>query len=184
MVPTGAGQSRRLLQGQVYFSARWLPGGRGIVVRMSVQSEPSRLYQLDLKKGEPRRVTPDAVRNWALSPDGTAIAATGERPGVQVHLLDGGAARTVPGTTGREELIGWIREGLLVTRHQDPASPRGEVYILDAETGRQRSWANILPGDDTGIMLMGTFVATPDGSARVFTWHRALSNLYIARGLA
>jgi hypothetical protein len=124
------------------------------------------------------------VREWVLSPDGTTIAATGVRPGVHLLSLGSDAVRTVPGSTGREELIGWIREGLLVTRRRDPASPLGEVHLLDPGTGRQRSWANILPGDDAGIMLMGTFVATPDGSARVFTWHRALSNLYIARGLA
>jgi dipeptidyl aminopeptidase/acylaminoacyl peptidase len=184
MVPTGAGQSRRLLQGQVYASARWLPDGRGILIKMSVQSGPWLLYRLDLQKGEPRPVTPDPVREWVLSPDGTTIAATSVRQGVHLYSLGGDAVRTVPGTNGREELIGWIREGLLVTRRWDPASPRGEVHLLDPGTGRQRSWANILPGDDAGIMLMGTFVATPDGSAQVFTWHRALSNLYIAQGLA
>ena len=57
-------------------------------------------------------------------------------------------------------------------------------YLLDPDTGRERSWANIHPRDGAGIMLLGSFVATPDGRARIYTWHRALSNLYIADGLA
>ena len=31
---------------------------------------------------------------------------------------------------------------------------------------------------------MVTFRATPDGRTQAYSWHRALSNLYVAEGLA
>jgi hypothetical protein len=41
-----------------------------------------------------------------------------------------------------------------------------------------------LPRDDAGLMHMNSLVVTPDGRTRVVSWHRALSNLYLASGLA
>jgi eukaryotic-like serine/threonine-protein kinase len=182
LVPTGAGDSRRLLQGQRYSAARWLPDGRHFLVQIW-QSGKSRVFQVPLAGGEPVPVTSEGIRGWVASPDGSMIAAPTPKSGVHLHSLVGGKVVAVPGSTGSEELVGWVDGGLLVTRRSDPASPRGEIFLLDVATGRQRSWANILPRDSGGIMLMGSVAATPDGRVQVFTWHRALSNLYVASGL-
>jgi hypothetical protein len=66
----------------------------------------------------------------------------------------------------------------------NPGSPRGEIYKVDIRTGRQESWKNILPRDPAGIMVLVSFRVTPDGRSQAYTWHRALSNLYVADGLA
>ena len=50
-------------------------------------------------------------------------------------------------------------------------------------TGRQQPWKNILPSDPSGIMQLGSLDSTPDGETRVYSWHRALSTLYLADGL-
>ena len=42
---------------------------------------------------------------------------------------------------------------------------------------------NPLPRDPAGIMVMVSFRATPDGRSAAYSWHRALSNLYVADGL-
>jgi hypothetical protein len=55
---------------------------------------------------------------------------------------------------------------------------------VDIRTGRQQSWKNILPRDPAGIMILVSFRVTPDGRSQAYTWHRALSNLYVAAGLA
>jgi hypothetical protein len=184
IVPTGAGESRRLPnEGFAYSSARWLRDGQGLIVCASVQGRPERLYRVELRDGRHEPVTPERIGSWALSPDGLTIAATGPEPAILLYPARGGAARAVPRTTGTESLLGWVDEGLLVTRLDNSPGPRGEVHLLDPVTGRNRFWANILPRDDVGIMLMVSFAATPDGRACVFTWHRALSNLYIAHGL-
>jgi hypothetical protein len=80
--------------------------------------------------------------------------------------------------------VGWIRDGLLVTRPVSDDSPLGQILLLDIATGRQRPWASILPHDRAGILSQGTFCATPDGDSLVYSWHLALSNLYIAEGLS
>jgi hypothetical protein len=80
--------------------------------------------------------------------------------------------------------VGWIDDGLLVTRPSDPAEPRGEIYRLEPKTEMQVAWRNIFPRDRAGIMGHLGFRVTPDGRTLAHSWHRALSNLYIADGLA
>lgn len=185
IVPTGAGESRRLPgEGFTYSSARWLRTGQGLIVRASEQERSMRLYHVDLQDGRHEPVTPEGVGGWALSPDGQTIAATDLEPSIQLYPLQGGTVRAVPDTTGEDTLLAWIDDGLLVTRLNDPTAVLGEVSLVDPGTGRRQPWANILPRDNAGIMAMVGFVATPDGRTCVFTWHRALSNLYIADGLA
>jgi len=192
LLPTGAGEGRTLLKGMVYQSARWLADGQSVIIQAATgPGHASRLYRLPLPDGELQPVTPEdgssatreGVSSWALSPDGATIAAAGLDATIQLYPVKGGAPRTLPAAGGRLELIGWITDGLLFTRRSDPSVPRGDVYLLDPATGRQRSWANIQPRDGAGIMLMGAFSTTPDGGARIYTWHRALSNLYVAGGL-
>ena len=185
IVPTGAGKSSRLPgEGFMYSGARWLPDGKALVIGASEKGRPARVYRVELPDGEHKPVTPEGIRRWVLSPDGLTIAATSVEPGVRLYPVQGGAGHRVPETTGREALLDWINDGLLVMRMDDVSALRGEVFLLDPATGRQRAWDNILPRDGAGIMSMGSFCATPDGRTRVFGWHRALSNLYIADGLS
>ncbi len=185
IVPTGAGESRRLPgEGFAYANARWLRNGLSLVVKASERERPMRLYYVDLQNGRHDPVTPEGVRKWAVSPDNLTIAAIGPEASIRLYSLHGETVRDVPDTTGEESLLAWIEAGLLVMRLDDPAAPPGEVYLLDPDTGRRKPWGNILPRDSAGVMLIATFVATPDGRACVFTWHRALSNLYLASDLA
>ena len=185
IMPTAAGKSRRLPgEGFSYASARWLPDGQGLILRASEQGKPMRLYRVDLPDGRRQPVTPEGTTRWAVSPDGSMIAATGTESAAWLYPVKGGTARPIPGTDGKESLIGWVEAGLLAVRLNDATAPRGEIYLMDPANGRQRSWANILPRDGAGIMNMVSFASTADGGTCVFTWHRALSNLYIASGLA
>lgn len=185
LLPTGAGDPRRLPDhGLAYFGARWLPDDQRMVVAARERGQPSRLYLQDLGQDRPRPLTPEGVTAWVVSPEGTTIAARGPDPAIRFYPVDGSASRGLSAVTGHEVPIGWITDGLLVTRPGDPASPRGEVYLVDIRTGRQQSWKNILPKDSAGLMALVSLRVTPDGRSQAYTWHRALSNLYIADGLA
>ena len=162
----------------------WLPDGKRIIVSAIEPGHRARLYLQDLEQGRPTPLTPEGVTSWVVSPDGSTIAARGPAPAIRLYPVDGTAPRELAGVTGREVPIGWIGDGLLVTRPGDPASPRGEIYRVDIRTGRQESWKNILPRDPAGIMVLVSFRVTPDGRSQAYTWHRALSNLYVADGLA
>ncbi len=103
---------------------------------------------------------------------------------IRLYPVDGSASTEVPGLTGVERPVGWIRDGLLIIRLGSPDAPLGEIYRVDLRTGRQESWRNILPRDRAGIMNLNSIRVTPDGRSLAYTWHRALSNLYLADGLA
>ena len=185
IVPTGVGETRRVPgRGYSHLGARWLGDGQNLIVKAAEDDRPMRLYRVHAGDGRYDPLTPEGVGAWALSPDGRTVAAAGPGPGIQLYPVAGGAARTVPTIDAGDRLVAWIHDGLLVMRLNDPTVPLGDVYLVDSNTGQRRSWGNILPRDSAGIMLMGRLVVTPDGRTSVFTWHRALSNLYLADGLA
>lgn len=184
VVPTGAGEARRVPGPAMrHHGARWLANGRGLIVAASLKEQRARLYRLDLPDMQPTPISPQGAGDWAVSPDDSTVAAFDAEGKLWLYPVREGTPRVLPKVSGDQSLFGWIRDGMLVMRLDDPASPLGEVYLLDPETGRTRSWTNILPRDGAGIMAIGTLATTPDGSVRVFSWHRALSNLYLATGL-
>ena len=185
LLPTGAGEPRRLQgHGLAYYGARWLPDGKRIIVSAVESGHQTRLYLHELGPGKPVAITPEGVGAWVVSPDGSMIAARGPERTIKLYGPDGSPPLLVPGLTGVEVPIGWITDGLLVMRRGDPASPRGEIYRIDTRTGRQHVWKNILPRDRAGIMGLTSVSVTPDGQSLAYTWHRALSSLYLADGLA
>jgi hypothetical protein len=78
--------------------------------------------------------------------------------------------------------VSWINDGLLVMRRGEPTAPIGQVYRIDTKTGHQEPWKNIL-SDHVGLLNRPWLRVTPDGQSYAYTWHRALSSLYIADGL-
>jgi hypothetical protein len=185
LVPTGPGEPRRFAgDGLVYTGARWLPDGKRIVIAAREPGRRTSLFLHELGSQRPRRLTPEGVGAWVVSPDGTLVAARGPDRAVRLYPIDGGMPRDVEGLTGQEVPVGWIVGGLLVMRPDDPAAPRGEIYRIDSRTGLPEPWRNILPRDGAGIMGQLSFHTTPDGRSQVYTWHRALSDLYVTDGLA
>jgi Tol biopolymer transport system component len=185
VIPTGPGRPLRLERpGLRLLSARWLADGRNVVARARAGDGPPRLYVLDLEGSTTRPVTPAGLvvgqSGWAVSPDGAWVAvSTGER--LELFPLAGGAARRVAGNSDRWRVVGWIESGLLVS--EDPAAG-GTVFRVDPATGRRDRWADIQPQDPAGIMSLdlGTLVVTPDGRGYGYTWHRAISDLYLVEG--
>ncbi|HYN08469.1 MAG TPA: protein kinase [Vicinamibacterales bacterium] len=182
VLPTGAGQPRRLeRQGLTIFGAKWLPDGQRVVARAQESDRHARLYLFDLDRGTADAITPENISigaSWAVSPDGTMAAVVSER-GLNLHPIGGGPTRLVPGLTGRERLYGWIRDGVLVSEPQAVS----QVLRVDPLTGRRQVWKEIQPRDPTGIMTVTFLVPTPDGRAYAYSWHRALSDLYLVEGL-
>ena len=185
LVPTGAGEVRRLPDtGLGYTGASWLPDGLRIVVSAVEPGQRVRLYLLNVEQPRPVAITPEGVSMWTVSPDGSTVAANILGAPIQLYQVDGSGAHPIPGMDSSEVPIGWIRDGLLVMRPGDPAVPLGDVYRVDVGTGRRVAWKNILPSDRAGVMALVSFHVTPDGQSQAYSWHRALSSLYVADGLA
>jgi len=182
LVPTGAGQSRRIpLKDLSVSKARFLPDGKRIVVQAIETGQRARVYLFDLDSGAYRAITPQGVWNWALSPDGSTVAARGPEPVTSLYPVEGGEARLVPGESSGESLVNWIESGLLAMRPNDPASPVGTVYRIDPDSGERGVFSSIQPQDGAGLMSMSDYHVTPDGTTQAYAWHRALSNLYLAQ---
>jgi Tol biopolymer transport system component len=185
IIPTGAGESRRLDgHGLIYLGARWLPDGKRIVVLALEPGRQPRLFLHDLGASKPTALTPEGVTGWSVvSPDGSRIAAEGPGAAIRIYDLNGSAPRDVTALTGGGRPVGWIADGLLVIHPADPDS-LGDIYRVDLDTGRQTRWKNILPPDQAGLMALVSFRVTPDGRSHAYVWARALSDLYLTNGLA
>lgn len=105
--------------------------------------------------------------------------STGER--IEVFPVAGGAARAIPGDSSTWSVVGWIDSGVLVSRQPEEG---GQVFSVDPATGRREEWSDIQPRDPAGIMSLdlATLVVTPDGRGYGYTWHRAMSDLYLVDG--
>jgi len=57
------------------------------------------------------------------------------------------------------------------------------VEIVDAQTGRRTLWKEIRPPDPSGVDQVGPIVISPDESSYVYSYRRALDELYLATGL-
>jgi len=187
LLPTGAGQPRRL-EGSVDVSAaRWFPDGRGILVEGSEGAHGVRLFRQDLDGGSPKALTPEGVRlisGGEISPDGHWIAATGPDQKAYLYPADGvgGEPKPIPGWGDNDELSGWTEDGrgLFVFAHGElPA----KVVRLDLTTGNRQPWREVLPTDPAGVVTIVPLLFTPDGRSYVYSYPRILSQLYIGEGL-
>jgi hypothetical protein len=142
------------------------------------------VYDLGSGAGRPVPFTPEGTTDWVVSPDGAMAAVRGPSAAIRLYAIDGSAPRDIPGLTGQEIPVGWITGGLLVMRADGQASDLGSIYRVDIATGRQTIWKSVLPRDRAGLMKFTSFRVTPDGRSYAYSWHRALSSLYLADGLA
>jgi hypothetical protein len=81
-----------------------------------------------------------------------------------------------------EEPINWSADGqaLYVYRPEDlPA----KVCRVDLISGRRQLWKQLMPSDPAGVALIGPILMSSDASVYVYGYHRALSDLYLVKGL-
>jgi hypothetical protein len=139
---------------------------------------------LDVDGSATRPVTPEGLAvgdsGWAVSPDGAMVAVSAGQ-GLELFPIAGGAGRRVPGSSNNWSVVGWTENGLLVS--EDSLSV-GTVFRVDPAKGRRDTWADIRPQDPAGIMNLVSLAVTPDGRGYGYSWHRAVSDLYLVEGWA
>jgi eukaryotic-like serine/threonine-protein kinase len=187
LLPTGAGEVRILPAGPVveYHWASWLPSGRQIAFIGSERDRGPRLFiQDDDGQKGPRPMSPEGAGIFgALSPDGRKLAAIGVDGVVRLVSTEQEGQPTVLSGAARGDLpLAWSPGGksLYVARTGILPTP---VSRLDLETGKRENWKSLMPADPTGIITIGPICITPDGTSYAYTYHRILSDLYLAVGL-
>ena len=183
IVPTGAGETRRIDgKGLGFTGAGWI-APNVIVAAAHEPGRRTRLHRIDLTTQAITPISEEGVGSWVTSPDGRTIALRGIEPGITLLSVADGSRSSVAGDSTTLSPIGWINEGLLVTDSAHAGST-GAVILLNLQSGERRLWTDITPQDPAGIMVLVGFRVTPDGKTRAYTWHRALCDLYLADGLS
>ena len=188
LLPTGAGQARRLERGPIerYQSARFLPDGRRILFAGNEKGRRARLYVQDLAGGDPRPVTAEGAgagfNGIVVSPDGRFATGPAPGSGFARYPLEGGSPLPIEGLAEGEFPVQWSADGrsLFVYRIGDVPA---RIFRLDLSTGRREFWKELIPPDLAGANVIPAVQITPDGRACTYYYGQILSELYLVQGL-
>ena len=191
LLPTGPGEPRPLsvpgLEGIFALPAKWCPDGRHLVISARRGKEDRRCFLADLEGGVPRPVSPEGTGIgkgfdcWP-SPDGKWVTARQGDDKLALYPVGSGAPRLVGGLVANDRMAGWSADSrslyVQTLNHEWPI----RVFRFDVETGRRQPWKDLGPSDAAGIVEpLGTAGVriTPDGKFYVFSFKRALSELFL-----
>ena len=187
LIPTGPGRGTQVLErGPVisYSGAYWFPDSQRVLFRGREEGQEPRAYVQDIAGGPPLAITDRVVRSLCASPSGDRVAA-GSDDGIVILSMDGmnaGEHRIVPGSLPEDRPVAWSEDERFLwvfQRNQIPAP----VDRIDVDSGERTRWKDLGPSDPTGVDSINEFKITSDGNAYFYTYHRVLSQLYLAEYL-
>lgn len=187
LLPTGAGQSKVIHTKQVVSvtgQVRWFSDSKRFLVVGHEAGKNSRWWVCNIDTEKLTPATPEGVfGNALISPDESSVLAQALDRTWSVYPLNGGVAKAFPALApGQGNPIQWASDGkslFVLKGDQLPA----EIYRLDIATGQRTVWKEITPPDVAGIAGQIGAQITPDGKSYVYTYRRALSDLYLVPGL-
>jgi Tol biopolymer transport system component len=188
LLPTGAGQQKRLPQGDIeeFYSATWFPDGVHILLNAAEKDRQQRSYTQDITGGPPKAITAEASVIALLSPDARAYAKYNIGGYSLCPMQIDAECRSVPGLLDNDTLLRWSADGryLYVRGAGDLVL---DVFRINLATGNRERWKRLSPPDPTGVIAVGgdpgQVLLTPDGNNYVYTYWSALSDLFVADGL-
>jgi hypothetical protein len=185
LLPTGAGEPKLLPKsGMNYQSAMWFPDGRRVLISGNEPGHGSRLYVQDIPDGKPRAITPEGVSFLfpTMAPDGKSVVASGADRRPAIYPTEPGEPRAVPGLEPEDIPLRWTANGASIFVYR-PSAPPLRVEKVDVKTGHRTLWKEIRPPDPSGVEQVGPIEITPDETSYVYSYRRALDELYLATGL-
>ena len=185
LLPTGAGEPKPLPKSGINCqSATWFPDGRRILISGNEAGHGSRLFVQDIPDGKPRAITPEGVSFLfhVVSPDGKSVVATGTDRKIDIYPIEPGEPRPVPGLEPADIPLRWTSDGSSIFVYRPSALPL-RVEKVDVKTGRRTLWKEIRPPDPSGVQQVGPIEIAPDEASYVYSYRRALGELYLATGL-
>jgi eukaryotic-like serine/threonine-protein kinase len=185
LVPTGAGESRKLTHdGVTLVRAHWLPDSKGYVFIGNEKDRGLRLWVQNVDSDKATAISPEGIRatQWIISPDGKMVAAVqSDRKGYLLSV-DGGEPRAINGFPEGSIPVGWTSDGQSIWIY-NPGELPSRVERLNLSTGHRDSWKTLMPSDAAGVMSVGPILITPDGKSYVYEYLRTLSDLYLVEGI-
>jgi hypothetical protein len=167
-----------------YQSAMWFPDGRRALISANEKGHGSRLFVQDIPDGKPRAITPEGVSFLfhTMSPDGKSVVASGTDRRPAIYPTEPGEPRAVPGLEPEDIPLQWTADGASIFVYR-PSAPPLRVEKVDVKTGQRTLWKEIRPPDPSGVEQVGPIQITPDETSYVYSYRRALDELYLATGL-
>jgi Tol biopolymer transport system component len=191
LLPTGAGDVRRLARGPIveYLDwAAWSPDRRRIYLAGRDASDVRRTYVQDVDGGgDPRPITPEGFVGLLLSPDGRTLAAVDRYGEYYLYAVDGASEpRPLPGYLDGDVLLQWSADGrFLFVREAGNLTLR--IHRLDVSSGAREFWKELVPPDPTVLVDIGSDPGqvriTADGRNYAYTYWTFEGELYVAQGL-
>jgi hypothetical protein len=186
LLPTGAGEPKELAKtGIACTAATYFPDGRRILISGNEPGHGSRLFVQDISGGKPRAITPEGVSfifASALTPDGKSVVATGPDRRLAIYPVEPGEPRPLPGQDPEDVPLRWTPDGSALFVYH-PSAPPLRVETIDVKTGRRALWKELRPPDPSGVDQVGPILIAPDEKSYVYSYRRALDELYLATGL-
>ena len=135
--PTGAGESRRLDNGEFagINAAAFLGDGADILVCGNEPKRGTRCYQRALAKGTFRPFTPEGVRAAVASPSGESIVAL-TSDGYREFSTHDSTSRNVPGLSPSDQVIRYSPDGKSLWVRKPNAQPV-RVEQVDLKSGER-----------------------------------------------
>lgn len=182
LLPTRTGDAVNPSQpGFNYDDAEWLPDGKRLLIRGNELGKPLRSYLLNAAGGALQPVTPENQAGW-LSPDGQSVLVPGGDK-IVIYPLDGGQPREAKNMLPpNRQILTFPPHGRFVygtLRQEVPL----KVYRFDVQTGENKFWKELAPGERAGVYTIGILSVTPDGRWYAYSYVRDLSDLYMVEGL-
>jgi hypothetical protein len=88
----------------------------------------------------------------------------------------------VPGLEPDDIPLRWTADGGSIFVYRPSALPL-RIETVDVNTGRRTLWKELRPPDPSGVDQVGPIVIAPDGVSYVYSYRRALDELYLATGM-
>ena len=187
LLPTGAGEARRLERGPIeqYSTARWFPDGNRVAFIGREPGRDWRCYIQSIAGGIPRPITPEGTTETSggifISPDSKFVIASDAQHKDSFYPVEGGAPQPISHLENGEKIIGWSSDGRSLYLGRTREVPF-RVYRFDPATGRKELLKEVMPADPAGIGN-NSILMTPDGKGYVYSVRRILSDLYLVEGL-
>jgi len=189
LIPTGAGQPRKLADDGIQYQAwgRFTPDGKSLLLLGSRPGADLQIFRRALEGSAPtvqisRHGSRVSMFGIAISPSGDRVVLP-ERDGpIRIYPLDGSPEVVVPGTSPRDEPLGWSADGKAIYV-ADPRTMPLRIDRLDLATGRRQFWKNVALADPAGVSRLGPVFLSADGETIAASFIRSLDEIYLATGL-
>ena len=183
LVPVGSGASKRLnTEGLDSFGTGFFLDAGHALIPAAGSDRRWRSHLIDLAGAKPTAVTPAFVFAVPGSARGGSVIGAAAEGTLAWYSLSGGESRPIairrpPGTLA----LGVSADTRFLFIGQEGVP--GRLDRLDLETGQRLHWKTLLPDDPAGVVSVGDFSVTPDGSAYAYTYLRFFQDLYLIEGV-